>query len=281
MEKFFLNTLFLPFFAASLLFSQNDDSQLVNELNALVTAQVSERPSATLKIAKEIHALPDGILKVKAADALAQIVLRNDPGATGMETVADALRESLLAFPVNGNHGEPAPPYMDLARLIRYEHAGTAIDDQRFAHAMQMLAAEDHHVEATDFTLKDLQDKSYTRSQLRGKVVMVNFWASWCAPCLLEMPDIEDLYARLKSKGLVVLAISNEDEATVRAAAAHYGFKMPVLLDPDAGLGQSLGIDGLPRTYVFNREGKLVAASIDQCSRRQFVQMLGEAGLHP
>lgn len=281
MLKLLSISLLLTCCTASPLLAQDEDAQIVNELNALVTAHVAERPAATLKIATEIHALPSGIFKLKAADSLAQIVLRNDPGAKEMETVADLLHEALTAFPINGNHGEPAPPYLDLARLIRYERAGAPLDDPRFAEAMRILAAEDHHVEATDFTLKDLHGKAYTRSQLHGKVVMVNFWASWCAPCLLEMPDIEDLYARLKTKGLIVLAISNEEEATVRAAATRYGLKMPVLLDPDAGLGQSLGLEGLPRTFVFNREGKLVAASIDQCSRRQFVQMLAQAGLHP
>jgi peroxiredoxin len=271
----------IALFAASLLQAQKGNSSLVDQLRALVPMAPVDRPTATLRAVTEIQALPPGLFKLQCADTLAQISMRDDPGAKALEAVAETLREALAEFGVNGNGAEPAEPYLDLARLVRYEHAGKALDDPRFRRAVEMLAAEDQKVEGSDFTLKDLQGHSYTLSQLRGKVVLVNFWATWCAPCRVEMPDLDSLYTRMKGRGLVVLAISNEEEQKVRSVVARMGFKAPVLLDPGAETGRRMGLDGLPRSFVFDREGKLVAVGIDKRSRRQFVEMLAQAGLHP
>lgn len=267
--------------AGLVLQAQMNDPPLVVELKALVNAPTAERPAATLKAASEIRALPVGLFKLQCADALAQISMRDDPGAQAFDAVAAALDEALGSFSVSGRDGQPAEPYLDLAQLVRYDHIGVALDDPHFAQAMAELAAADQKVERSDFSLKDLGGRSYTLSQLRGKVVLVNFWASWCGPCRVEMPDLESLYAHFKSRGLVVLAISNEKEATVRAAAAKMGITVPVLLDPGAVVGHRFGLEGLPRSFVFNRQGKLVAVAVDKRSRRQFLAMLAAAGLHP
>jgi peroxiredoxin len=266
--------------AGNLLLAQ-DEPPVVGHLRTLVSAPSDERPASTIGIAKEIQALPAGLLKVKCAYTLAEISFRDDPGARAMEDVAGVLKQALAEHGVDGTDGGPAEPYIDLARLVRYEHAKVEFNDARFTRALQLLARDDRHVEESDFTLKDLQGESFTLSQLRGKVVLVNFWASWCAPCMLEMPEIDDLYTRLKDRGLVVLAISNESESKVRTAVSHLGFRAPVLIDSGAELARRLGLDRVPRTYVFNRDGKLVGVGIDKRSRRQFAEMLASAGLHP
>ena len=266
--------------SAHMLRGQNEPP-VVGHLRSLVSASTDERPHATVKIASEIHALPAGLLKLKCAYTLAEIALRDDPGAPAMEDVARTLGEALASYAASDSDGRPAEPYVDLARLVRYEHTHVELTDVRFSRALEQLASADQHVERSDFTLMDLHGESFTLSQLRGKVVLVNFWASWCAPCLLEMPDLDDLYRKLKSQGLVVLAISNESESTVRAAVARMGFHAPVLLDPGANIAQRLGLDRVPRTFVFNREGKLVGVGVDKRSRRQFVDMLARAGIHP
>ncbi len=258
-----------------------NEPPVVGHLRALVSASTDERPAATVKIASEVRALPAGLLKLKCAYTLAEIALRDDPGASAMEDVAATLSEALAGFSARDSDGRPAEPYVDLARLVRYEHTHVELKDVRLSRALEQLASDDRHIEESDFTLKDLNGESFTLSQLRGKVVLINFWASWCAPCLVEMPDLDDLYAHLKSQGLVVLAISNESESTVRAAIAHMGFHAPVLLDPEAKVAQQLGLDRVPRTFVFNREGKLVGVGIDKRSRRQFVEMLARAGMRP
>jgi thiol-disulfide isomerase/thioredoxin len=109
--------------------------------------------------------------------------------------------------------------------------------------------------------------------------VLVNFWATWCAPCRKEMPDLQSLYKKYKDKGFVVLAISNEDESKVKPFVGEQGVKYPVLLDTSKKVGEQFQIQGIPRSFLYNREGKLVAQSIDMRTKRQFQQMLALAGL--
>jgi len=142
------------------------------------------------------------------------------------------------------------------------------------------VVADDADLEKADFTLKDLQGRNVTLSQLRGKIVLVNFWATWCGPCLLEMPDLNDLYSRFKSQGLVVLSLTSEESTKVNSYVNKIGYHAPVLLDPDSEAAKRFHVENLPRSFVFNRKGKLVAMAVDQRSRRQFLQMLAAAGLN-
>jgi peroxiredoxin len=130
-----------------------------------------------------------------------------------------------------------------------------------------------------DFTLADLRGKSWTLSELRGKVVVVNFWATWCPPCRKEMPDLEALYNRFKGEGFVVLAVSDEDAAKVRPFIAERQVTYPILLDPGRKVNDLFQVEGIPKTFVYDRDGKLVAQSIDMRTRKQFLGMLAEAGL--
>src|SRR6185437_15469091 len=109
----------------------------------------------------------------------------------------------------------PAPPYIELAQLVRYEHMRAASDSLEFSAAMAKLKSDDERRQHADFTLTDLEGKSWTLSELRDKVVIVNFWATWCPPCIKDMPDLDFLYNRFKDRGLVVLVISDEVAAKV------------------------------------------------------------------
>ncbi|MEQ1933917.1 MAG: TlpA disulfide reductase family protein [Fimbriimonadaceae bacterium] len=131
-----------------------------------------------------------------------------------------------------------------------------------------------------DFTLTDLDGKKWTLSQLKGKIVMVNFWATWCPPCRKEMPDMETLHKRYKEKGLVIVAISDEDEAKVRPFIAGNKYSFPVLLDPGRKVNDAYQVDGIPKTFIYNREGKLAAQSIDMRTLPQFLKLLEKAGLN-
>jgi peroxiredoxin len=95
------------------------------------------------------------------------------------------------------------------------------------------------------------------------------------------MPDLNDLYSRFKSQGLVVLSITNEESSKVSSYVNRIGYRAPVLLDPDSKAAKRFHVENLPRSFVFNRKGKLVALAVDQRSRRQFFQMLAAAGIHP
>ena len=78
------------------------------------------------------------------------------------------------------------------------------------------MGRDDELRQHADFTLTDLQGNSWTLQGLRGKVVLVNFWATWCPPCRKEMPDLEALYQRFKNQGFVILGISDEEAGKVK-----------------------------------------------------------------
>ncbi len=109
--------------------------------------------------------------------------------------------------------------------------------------------------------------------------MLVNFWATWCPPCRKEMPDLEALYSRFKGEGLVVLAISDEDAAKVRPFIAEHQVTYPILLDPGRKVNDLFQVEGIPKTFVYDRNRKLVAQSIDMRTQKQFLGMLAEAGL--
>jgi len=164
---------------------------------------------------------------------------------------------------------------------VRYEHVEAAIDAPQFAAAVAKLEANDVKRQQADFTLADLQGKNWTLKDLRGKVVLLNFWATWCPPCRKEMPDLEALYLKFKDKdqGFVVLAISDEGAAKVNPFLAERNITYPVLLDPGRKVNEQFQVEGIPKSFVYDRSGKLVAQSIDMRTQRQFLEMLAQAGL--
>jgi peroxiredoxin len=93
------------------------------------------------------------------------------------------------------------------------------------------------------------------------------------------MPDLEALYQQFKEQGLVILAISDEDAVKVRPFIAQHRVTYPILLDPGRKVNELFQIEGIPKTFVYDRNGKLVAQSIDMRTRRQFLEMLAQAGL--
>jgi thiol-disulfide isomerase/thioredoxin len=165
--------------------------------------------------------------------------------------------------------------------LARYEHVSVTLNVPLYAKAGDTLAANDAEIEKADFTLKDLHNKPWTLSQLRGKIVMVNFWATWCPPCRAEMPNLDIIYTHFASQGLVILSITDENPFKVGQFLAQANYHPPVLIDPDDAVHKLFHIEGIPHTYVFSREGKLVGVGIDQCTQRQFFGLLAAAGLQP
>lgn len=109
---------------------------------------------------------------------------------------------------------------------------------------------------AEDFRLADLDGKQQSLSQYRGKVVLVNFWATWCKPCTTEMPAMQTTYDQLRDKGFVVLAVNElEDDAKVREHIAQYGHTFPVLLDRDNKVANQFGVFGLPVSVFIDETG--------------------------
>jgi peroxiredoxin len=93
------------------------------------------------------------------------------------------------------------------------------------------------------------------------------------------MPDLQALYDKFKDQGFVVLAISDEDTAKVSPFIAERKIGYPILLDPGRKVNEAYIVEGIPKSFVYDRGGKLVAQSIDMRTRNQFLEMLAQAGL--
>jgi peroxiredoxin len=111
---------------------------------------------------------------------------------------------------------------------------------------------------APDFTLDSLDGGQTTLSDLRGHIVLVNLWASWCLPCRAEMPAIERVYRSYKDLGLIVLAVNATNQDSVAAARAFIearGLTFPVLLDRTGSVSAAYNLRGLPSSFFIDRQG--------------------------
>jgi len=116
---------------------------------------------------------------------------------------------------------------------------------------------------APDFVLPDLDDKVQKLSNHRGKAVLVNLWATWCPPCIAELPLLDEIVRDYGPRGLVVLGIAGDDDAArVREFVVKHSPAFKVLLDPGGTVGTQYGITGYPETFLVDRDGKLVAKFI-------------------
>jgi len=237
------------------------------------------RARTTKNLAIKIRQLPVTPNKLRLAADLANLSTEGDFGRDTLQEVATTLAAALREQPVHPKQGQPPRPYVELAELVRYEHVQASLDDPQFAAAISKIEADNERRQQADFTLTELGGKKWTLKEQRGKVVVVNFWATWCPPCRKEMPDLETLYKQFKDQGLVILAISDEDAGKVAPFIAEQKVTYPILLDPGRKVNELFQIEGIPKTFVYDRSGKLVAQSIDMRTRRQFLEMLAQAGL--
>jgi len=113
---------------------------------------------------------------------------------------------------------------------------------------------------APKFTLRNLKGNLDSLDNYKGQVVILNFWATWCAPCLVEMPSFEVLYRRYRSQGLTVLAISIDkgNESKVRKFVEERGLSFPVLLDEKGEAERLYPSVTIPFTYVIGQQGRIV-----------------------
>ena len=108
---------------------------------------------------------------------------------------------------------------------------------------------------ASDFTVQDAQNK-ITLSQFRGQVVVLNFWATWCPPCVEEMPSLVEMQRRMKAKGVTVVAVSTDvDESAYRQFLKTHGVNLVTVRDPDQKSNALYGTFKFPETYVIDRNG--------------------------
>ena len=113
---------------------------------------------------------------------------------------------------------------------------------------------------APDFSAPDLKGQAVSLASLRGKVVVVNVWTTWCPPCREEMPSMERLHQRLKDKGFVLLAVSQDEggAAGVKAFVEQMHVTFRVRLDPDGDVGRKYEVWGFPESFLLDRDGRVV-----------------------
>jgi peroxiredoxin len=117
---------------------------------------------------------------------------------------------------------------------------------------------------APDFTLPDLDGQPFRLRQLEGRLVLLNFWATWCAPCLTEMPSMQRLHQTFKQTEFALLAVSLDRQGgpAVKAFAEARQLTFPILLDPTNEVSRAYGVRGLPSTYLIGPDGYLIAAAV-------------------
>jgi peroxiredoxin len=257
----------------------DQEKPIVEQIRGLRNLDDSVRARTMKDLAVQIRQLPVVPNKLRLAGDLANLSTEGDFGRDTLQEVTTTLALALREQPPVGKPGEPDDLYVELASLVRYEHMEAESDNPKFKEAFVRLEADDSKRQKADFTLSDLQGKSWHLRELKGKVVLVNFWATWCPPCRKEMPDLDALYLKFKDHGFVVLSISDEEAAKVAPFITERKISYPVLLDPGRKVNQAFVVEGIPKSFVYDREGKLVAQSIDMRTRSQLQQMLAQAGL--
>lgn len=161
------------------------------------------------------------------------------------KALSSALVAVLLALFASGGPG--AAPALGAAAL-----------DSEFARDFNRL---DPPVPAPLEVFEDLAGARVRLADFRGQVVLVNFWATWCAPCVREMPTLDRLQAMLAGEGLVVAAVSVDraGRQAVEPFAAKLGLEhLALFLDPKSALARAFGLSGLPTTYLIDRAGRVV-----------------------
>jgi peroxiredoxin len=115
---------------------------------------------------------------------------------------------------------------------------------------------------AANFKLEALDGSTVSLEQLKGKVVFLNIWATWCGPCREEMPSMETLYDELRTnRDFVMLAVSQDTKGRIVVApyVEKNGYHFKVLLDPENKVGEAYDVSGVPETFIIDREGRIVA----------------------
>jgi peroxiredoxin len=127
-----------------------------------------------------------------------------------------------------------------------------------FLHGGLAWAAVAPQQPAPDFTLPSAEGRNLRLAEQRGQVVLVNFWASWCGPCKVEMPHLNRLHDKYRALGVTLLGVNIDDDPRHGAAtAARWGVKFPVLLDADKRVSRLYDLGAMPSTVLIDRDGRV------------------------
>ena len=137
-----------------------------------------------------------------------------------------------------------------------------------------LTAADPVGKPAPEFELKSIDGKSYKLADLRGKAVLLNFWATWCPPCKIEIPWFIELQKQYADQGLVVVGVAMDDDTNKQKVVSDFANEMkidyPILLGNDQVADQYGGVDALPTTFFIGRDGKIVRRVMGLAGHSEF-----------
>jgi len=156
------------------------------------------------------------------------------------------------------------------ALLFGYVFAGCS-NSPRAVNAASVKAGKDRK-EAPDFTLKDGDGKVVHLADYKGKVVLLDFWATWCGPCKVEIPWFMEMQRKNKDRGFEVLGVAMDDEGweVVKPYIAKIGVNYRILAGNDMTAQAYGGVDALPTTFLIDRTGKIAAVHVGLASKKDF-----------
>ncbi|MHB8637383.1 MAG: peroxiredoxin family protein [Fimbriimonadaceae bacterium] len=184
------------------------------------------------------------------------------------------------------------PNWKTAAGIVAALALGGCITDERAvsanSNAVGLNASEKSPLDPVDAAnvlptapaavFSDLAGKSISLAKLRGKVVFIDFWAPWCAPCRAGLPFTERLNDTFKDKGLVVLGVSGDPEKSVKEFMAANHYKFNAVLDTK-NFAEKFGVSGIPHTVVIDRRGRIVAEEEGLAPQAETIKNLAKAGL--
>lgn len=261
----------------------SQEREIFNALERLEMLPQDQRGREVSQLAVRIRRLPPSSSKVNLAAILARGSADGEYDRAAAQQATTTFAKALREHPTTGNPGMDASFYGYLGQLVRYEHMHVILRNAKFFAAMAKLAAADERRGEPDFTLPDLRGKIWRFRDLRGKVVVLNVFATWCAPCVAEMPDLEALFERYEPQGLIVIGIAPETTDVqlpdLQKFLAERKISYPVLVDKGNKIQSDFGIETFGQSFVYNREGKLIAQTPYSRTRKQLLEMLAQAGV--
>ena len=149
----------------------------------------------------------------------------------------------------------------------------SCVQDATLSDNVMRAASEvEERKPAPDFTLKDEAGRDVTLSDYRGKVVLLNFWATWCGPCKIEMPWFVAFQRKYKDQGFTVIAVSLDEEGwdVVRPFVEEYGLNFPVVVGTDDMADEFGGVAALPTTFIIDQEGRITSTHMGLVGRDEY-----------
>ena len=142
------------------------------------------------------------------------------------------------------------------------KQAQLAGEDRKLLNSLRITPATSR-IEAHNFAGKLPDEKTVNLIDYRGRFILLNFWATWCSPCLKEMPDFEKAFQQMGQEKLIVLAVGmGEDTKKISKFAEKYGFTFPMVADPKLEITNLYGVKNIPVTYLIDPEGVVLGRAL-------------------